>query len=115
MNMSPGLAIHDPIFCRYVEILGGMLAGGGLLLAIFTWVLRRNVKKVWVTYLSWWVMGPLLLGAVCLGRPWVIVLLGLFSFLGFKEFARATGLYQDWWMTGVGYVGVVAATLTALV
>ena len=36
-------------------------------------------------------------------------------FDSFKEFSRATGLYQDWWMTGIGYLGIVAGTVLALV
>ena len=30
------------------------------------------------------------------------------AIFGFKEFARASGLYRDWWMTGAVYAGIVA-------
>jgi phosphatidate cytidylyltransferase len=33
---------------------------------------------------------------------------------GFKEFARATGLYQDWYMTGAVYLGIIATGSLAL-
>jgi phosphatidate cytidylyltransferase len=32
-----------------------------------------------------------------------------------KEFARATGLYRDWWMTGAVYLGIAAVGVTSLV
>src|SRR4029079_3673062 len=34
---------------------------------------------------------------------------------GFKEFARATGLYRDWWVTGAAYVGILAVGATCLI
>src|SRR5262249_37305290 len=49
------------------------------------------------------------------GRVATIVFLCIVAGWGFKEFARATGLYQDWWMTGAAYVGIVAVGLTCLV
>jgi phosphatidate cytidylyltransferase len=44
----------------------------------------------------------------------VIIFICLLGGLGFKEFARATGLYSDWWMTGTVYLGIVAVGLTSL-
>ncbi len=42
------------------------------------------------------------------GRVAVIGGVTLLSIFGFKEFARASGLYRDWWMTGAVYAGIVA-------
>jgi len=44
-----------------------------------------------------------------------IAALTLIGLLGFKEFARATGLYRDWWMTGGVYAGILAAGVTTMV
>ena len=36
------------------------------------------------------------------------------AILAFKEFARATGLYRDWWMTGGVYLGIIALFATSV-
>jgi phosphatidate cytidylyltransferase len=37
----------------------------------------------------------------------------LLALLGFKEFARATGLYRDWWTTGAVYAAILAVGYSA--
>ena len=44
----------------------------------------------------------------------IIFFTGL-ALIGFKEFARATGLYRDWWMTGSVYTGILAVGAAAFV
>jgi phosphatidate cytidylyltransferase len=76
---------------------------------------KKDLHSVWMTYRSWLVMAPLLLGSIFLGRIVTIAALTLIGLLGFKEFARATGLYRDWWMTGGVYAGILAAGVTTMV
>ena len=53
-------------------------------------------------------MIPLVVGAIFLGRKATIVFFSAASrSAGFTEFARATGLYRDWLMTGWVYLGIV--------
>ena len=104
-----------PVFRSYLGILVLVLGAAGIVLAIFSRVLHRDVQSVWVTYRSWLVMASLLLGAAMLGRVPVIVLIALLASFGFKEYARATGLYQDWWMTGAVYLAMVVAAVIAIV
>jgi len=59
------------------------------------------------------VMAPIGLLVVFAGRVPVIVGVTLLSIFGFKEFARTSGLYRDWWMTGAVYAGVVAVGITS--
>ena len=52
-------------------------------------------------------------GRVCRANSnhhWYYVL----AIFGFKEFARASGLYRDWWMTGAVYAGIVAVGAASL-
>jgi phosphatidate cytidylyltransferase len=77
--------------------------------------LKKQVASIWTTYQSWLIMAPILLGCVFAGRIPAIVFFCLVAAFGFKEFARATGLYQDWWMTGAVYLGIIAVGLTCLV
>ena len=51
---------------------------------------------------------------VFLGRVPTIVGVTLLAIFGFKEFARASGLYRDWWMTGAVYAGIVAVGVASL-
>jgi phosphatidate cytidylyltransferase len=113
--MSPSEALQNPIFVTYVWIVAGLIGSAGVVLAFFTWVLKKEMRSVWLTYRSWLIMAPLILGSVFLGRVVTILVLSLLAVLGFKEFARATGLYRDWWMTGAVYVGIVAACVLTLV
>ncbi len=58
-------------------------------------------------------MAPLVLLAVGLGRYATIVFFTVLALVGFKEFARATGLYRDWWMTGGAYLGIVSLAVVS--
>jgi phosphatidate cytidylyltransferase len=60
-------------------------------------------------------MIPLIVGAILLGRETTIVFLALVALYGFTEFARATGVYRDWLITGLVYLGIVALTVFTLI
>jgi len=113
--MSPHAAIGSEIFRTYALILAAVLAVAGLALAVLRGIFRRDVASVWTTYRSWLVMAPLALAALFAGRAAAIVFFCLLGGLGFKEFARATGLYRDWWMTGAVYLGIAAVGATSFV
>ena len=113
--MSPSEALQSEVFRAYSMVILGMLASAGMAISLFKWVLKKEVGPIWTTYKSWLLMAPLLLGCVLAGRATTIVFLCFIAGLGFKEFARATGLYRDWWMTGAVYLGIVAVGATCLV
>jgi phosphatidate cytidylyltransferase len=92
-----------------------VLVVAGLVLSLLKWGFKKNMASIWATYQSWLIMSPIALGCLFAGRIPVIVFFCLLAALGFKEFARATGLYRDWWMTGAVYLGIVAVGVTSLV
>jgi phosphatidate cytidylyltransferase len=112
--MSPHEALQSEIFRTYLLVITASLIIAGLVLSFLKWGLKKEITPIWATYRSWLVMAPLLLGCIFAGREITIVFLCILSGLGFKEFARATGLYQDWWMTGAVYLGIVAVGITCL-
>jgi phosphatidate cytidylyltransferase len=112
MNFSA--AISNDIFLTYVMVIVGLLAVAGLLLGLMT-ALGKNVSSVWRTYRGWLVMVPLVLGTILLGRTAAIVGVTLLAMFGFKEFARATGLYEDWWLTGLVYLAIVVLGVASFV
>jgi phosphatidate cytidylyltransferase len=112
--MSPQIALHDPIFRAYFGIATATVLVGGLLLSLVHWGLKKEIGPMWKTYRSWLIMAPVALAVVFLGRVPTIIGVTLLAIFGFKEFARASGLYRDWWMTGGVYAGIIAVGVAAL-
>jgi phosphatidate cytidylyltransferase len=112
--MSPQVALHDPVYRAYLWIVPISLAFGGVILGFLRWGLKKELGQVWSTYRSWLVMAPIALAVVFAGRAPTIVGITLLAIFGFKEFARASGLYRDWWMTGAVYVGIITVGIASL-
>jgi phosphatidate cytidylyltransferase len=108
------IAISDPVYRTYVVLIFSLLGLSAVILSAITWGLKRHVPKVWQIWRSWVVMAPLALLVVGLGRETTIIGVTLLAIFGFKEFARATGLYRDWGMTGVVYLAIVASGAAAI-
>jgi phosphatidate cytidylyltransferase len=113
--MTPQLALQSDIFRTYAIIVCGVLVLAGLVLALMKWTFKKDIHSIWLTYRSWLIMAPLVAGCIFGGRVVVILGVCLVAGLGFKEFARATGLYKDWWMTGAVYLGIIAVAVTSLI
>jgi phosphatidate cytidylyltransferase len=112
--VSIELAINSPIFLRYVVIVGGLLLLAGIVLGVLR-LAGLNVASPLRTYRGWLIMIPIVLGTLFLGREATILGLTLLAAVGFKEFARATGLYEDWWMTGIVYLAIAALGAVSLI
>jgi len=106
--MSPAAAVADKTVLAYIALAAALLSGSGGLLLFLAYGLERPVGSVWRIYRGWLVMVPVILGVLLAGRAATIVSVAVLAVFGFKEFARATGLYRDWWMTGAVYLGIVA-------
>jgi phosphatidate cytidylyltransferase len=112
--MSIDAALQSTIFLTYLAVVLGVLALAGAVLLVLT-ALGKNVSSIWKTYRGWLIMIPLVLGTIFLGRTAGIVGVMLLAIFGCKEFARATGLYEDWWMTGLVYLGIVALAFASYI
>jgi phosphatidate cytidylyltransferase len=113
--MSPQIALHDPIFRAYFLIVLISLAIGGAVLGLLRFILKRETASMFRTYWSWILMAGIALLVVFLGRIPTIAGVTLLAIYAFKEFARASGLYRDWWMTGAVYAGIVAVGIASLI
>ena len=113
--MSPSAALDSDVFLTYAAILGGLVLLAGVAIAVLRWGLRRNVAHAWQSYTAWLVMIPLALGMIFLGRLPTIAFFTLLAIFAFKEYARATGLYRDWLMTGTVYLGILAVGVVSAV
>jgi phosphatidate cytidylyltransferase len=113
--MSPQIALHDPVFRAYFAIVLVSLAIGGAVLGFLRFLLKRETASMFQTYWSWILMAGIGLLVVFLGRIPTIVGVTLLAIYAFKEFARASGLYRDWWMTGAVYAGIIAVGIASLI
>jgi phosphatidate cytidylyltransferase len=98
----------------YAAIVLVVLAVAGAALAALQQFTRLEITPISRTYRGWLVMVVIIAVFVFLGRASVIVGVTLLSIYGFKEFARACGLYSDWWMTGATYLTIIAVGLVSL-
>lgn len=113
--ISPQAALHDSVFRAYLLIVPATLALGGAVLGFLSLGLKRELGPIWKTYRSWLVMAAIGLLVVFAGHMAFIGGVTLLSIFGFKEFARVSGLYRDWWMTGAVYAGIVAVGVASFV
>jgi phosphatidate cytidylyltransferase len=103
------------ILKTYLYIAGGLLLFAGTAIVLLKFVLRQNAEHAWHAFRGWLIMIPLVVVAVLLGREATILFFGLVALGGFTEFARATGLYRDWLITGWVYAGIVGLTIVTLI
>jgi phosphatidate cytidylyltransferase len=113
--MSPQAGLSNDIFLFYMAVAAGLLLVAGVVIAVMRWGLRKNMDHAWNAYRGWLLMVPLLCVSIFLGREAAITFFTIVAIFGFKEFARATGLYNDWLMTGTVYLGILATGLVSLV
>jgi phosphatidate cytidylyltransferase len=113
--MSPQNALHDPVFRAYFVIVLTSLAAGGAVLGFLRFVLNKETASMFKTYWSWIFMAGIGLLVVFLGRVPTIVGVTLLAIFAFKEFARASGLYRDWSMTGAVYASIVTVGIASLI
>src|SRR6266496_4391834 len=113
--MSPQIALHDPVFRAYFFIVLISLVGGGAVLGFLRLVLKKETASMFRTYWSWLIIAGIGLLVVFAGRIPTIIGVTLLGIYAFKEFARASGLYRDWWMTGAVYAGIVTVGIASLV
>lgn len=113
--MNGAMARESGIFQYYLFVTTGILILAGIILSFITWVLKKKMHSIWMTWFGWVIMIPLTFGAIYLGRTALVVLLGLVMIFGFKEYSRATGLYRDWWMTGSVYLAMIATCVVILI
>ncbi len=105
----------SPIIRVYLIIAVGLLAFAGTTISILKWGLKKNADSAWHAFRGWLIMIPLVVGAILLGRVATIVFFGIVALVGFTEYARATGLYRDWLITGWVYLGIAVLTAVTLV
>jgi len=113
--MLPQIALHDSIFRAYFWIVLSSLTVAGAMLGSLRFILKKETASMFKTYWSWILIAGLGFIVVFLGRIPTIVGVTLLAICAFKEFAHASGLFRDSWMTGAVYAGIVAVGIASLI
>ncbi|HZZ71732.1 MAG TPA: phosphatidate cytidylyltransferase [Pirellulales bacterium] len=100
--------MDSSIFRIYTAILLSLLVFAGGCLAFVRWGRRTNVDHAWRAYRGWLIMTPTAVLCLFLGRFVSIGFFTILSLLGFREYARATGLARDRWMSGAVYLAIIS-------
>lgn len=105
--------VKSPVFWGYTLAAAFFLCAWWLLLY---WLRRRGqpFEEGRRVFWTWVMLAGILTPAVLLGQEVFALAVALVSVFACKEFARATGLYEDWIFTGLVYLGILAANLIAL-
>ena len=113
--MSPQIALYDPTLRAYLWIVLISLAVAGAVLGFLRFVVKKDTASMFNTYWSWVLIAGIGFIVVFLGRIPIIVGVTLLAMYAFKEFARASGLYRDSWMSGAVYAGIVAVGIASVI
>jgi phosphatidate cytidylyltransferase len=105
-------ALVNPFFLAYTAAVAALLAAAWAVL--FLWK-RRDPRWDDARRLFWsWVMyAAACQGAILLGHEAFALVVALVALFACKEFARATGLYEDWLFTGLVYLSILAVNFIA--
>jgi len=102
-------AFAHPATVGITAFLAAMLAVAPVIFEILQRMGRLTPalrKELYARYFSWLVLVPLMAGPILLGRGWTIAALGLLSVLGYREFARATGLFRHRALSATVVLGI---------
>src|SRR5258708_12239478 len=113
--MSPHIALHDSVFRDSFWIVLITFAIAGAVLGFLRFVLKKETASMFKTYCSWILIAGIGFIVVFLGRIPTIVGITLLAIYAFKEFAHASGLYRDSWMTGAVYAGIVTVGIASVI
>lgn len=105
---------EEPVVQHYAMVIAALLAVGGVAIGLLR-LLGKSIGSVWRTFLGWLIMAPLIVLFFGVGRWTALIFLFFLAIAGVREFARATGLYRDWWMMGVVYLGITLVFVMAFV
>jgi phosphatidate cytidylyltransferase len=70
--------------------------------------------ELWMRWISWVILAPLMIGPVLLGAAETILAIAVLSLVCYREFARATGLFREHVVSLIVVVGILLIDFAAL-
>jgi phosphatidate cytidylyltransferase len=112
MNLLAGLV--NPFFWAYTITVAVLLAVAAVVLFFFC---RRDPRcnELRRIFWSWVFFAGISSPAILLGHEAFALVTGLVALFACKEFARCTGLYEDWLFTGLVYLSILIVNFIAQV
>lgn len=121
-------ALHDRIFGYHNAfdhpVTVGITAGIAAILVatpLIILVLSASGKitephraELFKRYYTWLVLTPLMIGPVLLGAAWTIGAVCVLSLLSYREFARATGLFRERFISILVVTGILLVSFASL-
>ncbi|MCE9546488.1 MAG: phosphatidate cytidylyltransferase [Planctomycetia bacterium] len=114
---DPRAALNEPITLWITVILAVVL----LLIPLVTWLLSTTGKvsaklhdELVLRYYGWLLIIPVLIGPIMLGAFWAILGIGLLSLFCYREYAQATGLTRERWVSFLIVGGILLLTVATL-
>lgn len=110
-------AFADPGTAWLVGGVFGALLLASLVIAALAMVGRvqpKTKQELIRRTVAWWVMAPLLLGPILAGAAWTILGVIVLSLFCYREFARATGLFRERFVSAFVAFGILALAFAVL-
>jgi phosphatidate cytidylyltransferase len=104
-------AFDHPVTVVLLTSVGALLLAAPLVFAILsrTGVIGPTLRReLWLRYWSWLVLVPVLVVPVLLGAAWTIAGVTLLSLFCYREYARATGLFREKFISLLVVLGIMA-------
>jgi phosphatidate cytidylyltransferase len=114
---DPWNAFQEPVTLWITAGIAAALAVIPLVIWLLSITGKVNSKlrgELLLRYYSWLVIIPVLIVPVLLGAFWTIVGIGLLSLFCYREYARATGLVREKWVSFLVVLGIILLTLATL-
>jgi phosphatidate cytidylyltransferase len=70
--------------------------------------------ELWMRWVSWVILAPLMIGPVLLGAAETILAVAILSLVCYREFARATGLFREHAVSFIVVVGILLINFAVL-
>ncbi len=97
----------------------GFIALALVIAPVVTMILSRRLsestrKDIWTRYYTWLFLIPVMLGPILLCPAAAMAMICIASFLCYREYARATGLFRFHAMSGMVGLGILLVFLTSM-
>lgn len=114
---DPRNAFQEPVTLWITAGIAAALAVIPLIIWLLSAIGKVNAKlrgELLLRYYSWLVIIPVLIVPVLLGAFWTIAGIGLLSLFCYREYARATGLVREKWVSFLVVLGIILLMLATL-
>jgi phosphatidate cytidylyltransferase len=106
-------AFHHPVTVALLAGVGVVLLAAPLAFVALSrsGVIGDNLRReLWLRYRAWLVLVPVLGVPVLLGAAWTMAAVALLSLFCYREYARATGLFREKFVSLLVVLGILAVT-----